>query len=77
MRWPANGGHAVTASMFQSLSAESARPADWKFSSYQALVGRRPSGFLELQTILRLFAFDPDEARRQIEEFVCPPDMAL
>jgi putative transposase len=52
------------------------RPADWKFSSYQALVGRRPSGFLELQNILRLFAFDPEEARREIEEFVCPPDMA-
>jgi putative transposase len=52
------------------------RPEDWKFSSYQALIGRRPSGFLELQTILRLFAFDPDEARRQIEEFVCPPEMA-
>ena len=52
-----------------------ATPADWKFSSYPALVGRRPSGFLELKSILQLFAFDRDEARRRIEEFVCPPDV--
>jgi REP element-mobilizing transposase RayT len=52
-----------------------ARPADWKFSSYAALIGLRPAGFLELKTILRLFAFDPEEARRRIEEFVCPPGL--
>jgi hypothetical protein len=52
-----------------------ARPADWKFSSYPALVGRRPAGFLELKSILRFFAFDRDEARSRIEEFVCPPDV--
>jgi len=54
-----------------------ARPVDWKFSSYAALTGQRPAGFLELKTILRMFAFDPDEARRRIEEFVCPPDMTM
>ncbi len=54
-----------------------ARPEDWKFSSYSALTGRRPAGFLELKSILRLFAFDPDEARRRIEQFVCPPDMTM
>ena len=53
-----------------------ARPEDWKFSSYSALIGRRPAGFLELKTILRLFAFDPEEARRRIEEFVCPAGVA-
>jgi putative transposase len=52
------------------------RPADWKFSSYATLIGRRPPGFLELESILRLFANDPEEARRRIEEFVCPPDLA-
>jgi hypothetical protein len=52
-----------------------ARPTDWRFSSYPALIGRRPSGFLELKSILRLFAFDPEEARRRIEEFVCPSDV--
>ena len=51
------------------------RPQDWRFSSYRALIGRRPPGFLELKSILRLFAFDPEEARRRIEEFVCPADM--
>ena len=54
-----------------------ARPADWSFSSYRALIGERPAGFLELKSILRLFAFDTGEARRRIEEFVCPPDMAM
>jgi putative transposase len=53
-----------------------ARPADWKFSSYPALIGKRPPGFLELESILRLFAFDPEEAQREIEAFVCPADMA-
>jgi hypothetical protein len=53
-----------------------ARPADWRFSSYPALIGKRPPGFLELQTILRLFAFDLTEAQREIEAFVCPADMA-
>jgi putative transposase len=51
------------------------RPTDWRFSSYSALIGRRPAGFLELQSVLRLFAFDPGEARRRIDEFVCPPGM--
>jgi putative transposase len=50
-------------------------PEDWEFSGYSALIGRRPPGFLELQTLLRLFAFDPGEARRRIEEFVCPDDL--
>ena len=53
-----------------------ARPEDWKFSGYSALIGRRPPGFLELNSILRLFALDAEEARRWIEQFVCPPDMA-
>jgi putative transposase len=53
-----------------------ARPADWNFSSYAALIGRRPPGFLELESMMRLFANDPEEARRRIEEFVCPPDLA-
>jgi putative transposase len=52
-----------------------ARPEDWKFSSYPALIGRRPPGFLELGSILRLFASDPNEAKRRIEEFVCPDDI--
>jgi REP-associated tyrosine transposase len=51
------------------------RPDAWRFSSYSALVGRRPSGFLELKSILRLFASDREEARRRIEEFVCPDDI--
>jgi REP-associated tyrosine transposase len=54
-----------------------ARPEDWKFSSYTALIGQRPAGFLEQKSILRLFAFDPNEARRRIEEFVCPEDMTM
>src|SRR4051812_5786365 len=45
-----------------------ASPSDWKFSSYRALLGRRLPGFLELDSILRLFAFDRAEARRRIEE---------
>jgi putative transposase len=49
-----------------------AEPADWRFSSYAALIGRRRPGFLELKTILRLFAFEPREARRRIEAFVWP-----
>ena len=52
-----------------------ARPSDWKFSSYTALLGQRRPGFLELDSILRLFAFDRDEARRRIEAFVCPDDV--
>jgi putative transposase len=52
------------------------RPADWEFGSYSALIGRRSPGFLELKSILRLFAFDQEEARRRIEEFVCPPQIA-
>jgi len=52
------------------------RPEDWTFSSYRALLGREPSGFLELKSLLRLYAFDPDEAGRRIEEFVCPDGLA-
>jgi hypothetical protein len=52
-----------------------ARPSDWRFSSYPALIGRRRSGFLELDSVLRLFAFDRGEARRRIEEFVWPADV--
>jgi REP-associated tyrosine transposase len=52
-----------------------ARPEDWTFSSYRALIGRRPAGFLDQGALLRLFAFDSAEARRRIEEFVCPPDV--
>src|SRR6478736_1613560 len=52
------------------------RPEDWKFSGHSALIGRRPPGFLELNSILRLFAFDAEEARRRIELFVFPADMA-
>jgi putative transposase len=51
------------------------RPEDWRFSSYAALIGKRPPGFLKLNSILRLFAFDHVEAQRRVEEFVCPPDM--
>ena len=54
-----------------------ARPEDWKFSSYPALIGRRPAGFLDLKPILRLFAYDHQEARLRIEEFVCPSDVTL
>jgi putative transposase len=53
-----------------------ARPSDWKFSSYPALIGGRRSGFLELDSILRLFAFDREEAQRRIEEFVCPTEVS-
>jgi|1186.fasta_scaffold112433_2 putative transposase len=52
------------------------RPEDWKFSSHSALIGHRPRGFLELNELLRLFAFDPEEARHRVEQFVCPPGMA-
>jgi putative transposase len=52
------------------------RPEDWPFSSYSALIGLRPPGFLELNEILRLFAFDQAEAQRRIAEFVCPDDVA-
>jgi putative transposase len=51
------------------------RPEDWRFSSYSALTGRRRPGFLDLESIMRLFAFDPEEARRRIEAFVCPNGM--
>ena len=51
------------------------RPEDWRFSSYPALIGRRRGGFLELKSIMRLFANNPAEARRRIEDFVCPKDM--
>ena len=50
-----------------------ARPEDWQFSSYRALIGLEPAGFLALNEILRLFSFDQDEARRRIAEYVCPP----
>jgi len=45
-------------------------PAEWRWSSYPALIGRAPVGFLQLGEVLRLFGFDPDEARQRIEQFV-------
>jgi REP element-mobilizing transposase RayT len=45
-------------------------PAEWPWSSYPALIGRAPAGFLHLEEVLRLFAFDPDQARLRIEQYV-------
>ena len=46
------------------------RPEDWPWSSYRALVGRERVPFLALDELLRLFAFDRNEARRRIEDYV-------
>ena len=45
-------------------------PAEWRLSSYPALIGRAPAGFLHLGEVLRIFGFDHDEPRRRIEQFV-------
>jgi len=50
-------------------------PEDWKWSSYRALIGKGPRSFLEVNSLLRLFAFDPDEARARIERFVIPDEV--
>jgi hypothetical protein len=46
------------------------RPEDWPWSSYRAVIGHSRASFLQLDELLRLFAFDRGEARRRIEEYV-------
>jgi hypothetical protein len=46
------------------------RPEDWPWSSYRAVIGRSRVSFLQLDELLRLFAFDRREARRRIEDYL-------
>jgi putative transposase len=46
------------------------RPEDWPWSSYRAVIGGEQPQFLQLDGLLRLFAFDRAEARRRIEDYV-------
>jgi REP element-mobilizing transposase RayT len=46
------------------------RPEDWPWSSYRAVIGRSRVAFLQLDELLRLFAFDRREARCRIEDYV-------
>jgi REP element-mobilizing transposase RayT len=46
------------------------RPEDWPWSSYRAVIGRSRASFLQLDELLRLFAFDRGEAQRRIEDYV-------
>lgn len=52
-------------------------PAEWVWSSYRALLGQVPVGFLELGEVMRMFAFKPDEARRRIERYVFAHDLDM
>src|SRR6266566_130971 len=52
-------------------------PAEWAWSSYRALLGRVPAGFLRLNDVMRMFAFDPAEARQRIEAYVFPGDVEM
>jgi hypothetical protein len=52
-------------------------PAEWSWSSYRALLGRAPAGFLQLNDVMRMFAFDPNEARLRIEQFVFGDDVEM
>jgi REP element-mobilizing transposase RayT len=52
-------------------------PSEWAWSSYRALLGRVPTGFLQLNDVMRMFAFDPDEARLRIEQFVFGDDVEM
>jgi REP element-mobilizing transposase RayT len=52
-------------------------PAEWSWSSYRALLGEVPAGFLRLGEVMRMFAFDPAEARRRIEAYVFPDDVEM
>lgn len=45
-------------------------PTEWHWSSYRALLGQVPGGFLQLGEVMRMFAFDPAEARVRIENYV-------
>jgi REP element-mobilizing transposase RayT len=46
------------------------RVDEWPWSSYLALIGELPPEFLCVDELLRLFDFDPVEARRRIENYV-------
>jgi REP-associated tyrosine transposase len=46
------------------------RSEDWPWSSYRAVIGRSRVSFLQLDELLRLFAFDRREARLRIEDYV-------
>jgi putative transposase len=52
-------------------------PAEWAWSSYGALLGHVPEGFMQLSEVMRMFAFDPEEARRRIESFVFGDDVEM
>jgi putative transposase len=52
-------------------------PAEWKWSSYRALLGQVPGGFLQLGEVMRMFAFDPAEARTRIENYVFGDDVEM
>jgi putative transposase len=50
-----------------------ARPADWRWSSYAALIGwAAPPPFLDVASVLKLFNPDPAVARSMLREFVEP-----
>jgi putative transposase len=47
------------------------RPADWRWSSYAALIGwAAPPPFLDVESVLKLFSPDPTVARSMLREFV-------
>jgi hypothetical protein len=45
-------------------------PGEWRWSSYRALVGRAPQGFLSTGFVLSLFGRRADSARAEYEAFV-------
>ena len=48
-----------------------ARPADWRWSSYAALIGwAAPPPFLDVESVLELFSPDPAVARSRLRGFV-------
>jgi REP element-mobilizing transposase RayT len=48
-----------------------ARPADWRWSSYAGAIGlAAPAPFLDLASVLALFAVDPSVARQRLRSFV-------
>jgi putative transposase len=48
-----------------------ARPADWRWSSYAALIGwAAPPPFLDVDSVLKLFSPDPKVAQARLREFV-------